>query len=309
MYNEKVKIIKKSLGSHYHSNDEIIFFCPKCKHHKRKLSVNIEKNKFQCWVCEFKGSNLSRLITDRDLRTQWNNLTRQVDISRFDETFLGLSEPEPIKPDLELPEYFSSLTSGTLSMTGKVAKNYLLNRGVSNSDIFMYKMGFCHHGPYKNRIIVPSFDLDGKLNYFVARSFDDAYLKYKNPPCSRNVIFNDIFIDWNKPVVLVEGFFDSLKYKNSIPILGSTLTIRSKLFEKVIENCKKVFICLDKDARSKELKIAKNLLDFGVEVSKIELYEYSDLGEVPNHLLEEYKKRASLITREDYLLRKINFGG
>ena len=78
---------------------------------------------------------------------------------------------------------------------------------------------------------------------------------------------------------------------------------------KIVENCKTVYTCLDKDARDKELKIVKNLLDFGVEVYKIELYDYSDLGEVPDSLLKEYKKRASIITRNDYLLQKLNFGG
>ena len=36
---------------------------------------------------------------------------------------------------------------------------------------------------YAGRIIVPSYDVDNKLNYFLARDFTgNAYLKYKNPP-------------------------------------------------------------------------------------------------------------------------------
>ena len=57
-------------------------------------------------------------------------------------------------------------------------------------------------------------------------------------------------------------------------------------------------------------KLQKNLLDFGVKVYTIELYDYNDLGEVPSSLLDEYKKRASVVTREDYLIQRINnFGG
>ena len=85
------------------------------------------------------------------------------------------------------------------------------------------------------------------------------------------------------------GFFDSLKYENSVPILGSTLSTKTKLFNKIVDNCKTVYICLDQDARKKELRIVKKLLDFGINVCKIKLYEYSDLGEVPDHLLGEYK--------------------
>lgn len=308
MYSEKLSIIKQSLGSYYKSNDELIFFCPKCKHHKRKLSVNIEKNKFQCWVCDFRGNKIDALIKDRELKDRWRSLTNQVDINKFDELFVN-KQNETTEKFLELPEYFSTLTTPRLSTTGKKALKYLLDRGVSYSQILMYKMGFCHHGKYTNRIIVPSFDSNGKLNYYIARSFSDDYLKYKNPPCSRDVVFNDLLVDWTRPIVLVEGFFDSLKYDNSIPILGSTLNMRSVLFNKIVDNCKMVYICLDKDAKNKELKIVKNLLDFGIQVCKIELYDYSDLGEVPNHLLSEYKKRASIVTRDDYLLQKLNFGG
>ena len=286
----------------------MLFHCPKCKHHKRKLSVNINKNAFKCWVCDYRGNNLGTLIRDRELRSRWNSLVNQVDISRFDEIFKN-KDRYVLEKSLELPEYFSTLSSRTLSRVGQRALKYLLDRGVVYSDVLMYKMGFCHHGPYKGRIIVPSFDEEGELNYYVARSFDDSYLKYKNPPCSKDIVFNDLFVDWERPVVLVEGFFDSIKYENSIPILGSTLGIGTKLFTKIVNNCKTVYICLDKDAKKKELKIVKNLLDFGIKVCKIELYDYCDLGDVPDHLLGEYKNRASLITREDYLLQTLDFGG
>ncbi len=308
MYSEKLNIVKQSLGSHYESNDELLFYCPKCDHHKRKLSVNIEKDVFKCWICDYRGNSLLPLIRGKDLRAKWKSLTQQVDISRFDDIF-SESVDEPVAQILELPEHFSTLTSPNLSKIGHKAKKYLLDRGITQEQILMYKMGFCFHGPFANRIIIPSYDEHGSLNYYIARSFDNESYKYKNPSCSKDVVFNDVLIDWNNPVVLVEGFFDSLKYHNSIPILGSTLSLKSKLFNKIISNCKSVYICLDRDAKEKELKIIKNLLDFGVKVYKIEIYEYCDLGEVPNSLLEEYKNRASIMTREDYLLQKLHFGG
>ena len=310
MYSEKLKIIKSSLGSYYESNDEMLFHCPKCNHHKRKLSVNLDKNVFKCWICDYRGNSLLPLIKDRDLRSQWRSLTNKVDISRFDDIFAFNQQVDDApETQLLLPDYFSSLTSPDLSSIGQKAEKYLLDRGITKSQIFMHKMGFCYHGAYKNRIIIPSFNANGRLNYYIARSFSDNYMKYKNPPCSKDVIFNDLMIDWTKPIVLVEGFFDSLKYENSVPILGSTLNTKSKLFAKIVNHCKSIYICLDKDAKKKELKIIKNFLDFGVEVYKIELYDYNDLGEVPDSLLVEYKKRASNMTRNNYLLQKLNLGG
>ena len=72
MYSEKLSIVKQSLGSYYESNDEMLLFCPKCNHHKRKLSVNINKNVFKCWICDFKGNDLYPIIKDRNLKQKWN---------------------------------------------------------------------------------------------------------------------------------------------------------------------------------------------------------------------------------------------
>ena len=110
MYSEKLKIVKQSLGNYYRSNDELLFHCPKCNHYKQKLSVNIEKNVFQCWVCDFRGNKIDVLIKDRDLREKWRSLTNQVDLTRFEDIFLD-KKAEDKETRLELPEHFSTLSS------------------------------------------------------------------------------------------------------------------------------------------------------------------------------------------------------
>jgi len=35
--------------------DSSVFYCPSCKHHKKKLTFNLITQQFQCWVCDFKG--------------------------------------------------------------------------------------------------------------------------------------------------------------------------------------------------------------------------------------------------------------
>ena len=173
MYSEKLSIVKQSLGSYYESNDEMLFFCTKCNHHKRKLSVNINKNVFKCWICDFKGNDLYPIIKDRNLKQKWKELTQQVDITRFEEVFSNKQEIITQEAHLEPPEHFCTLTTPNLSPLGNKAKNYLLNRGVSAKEILMYKMGFCFHGPYKNRIIVHSNNTSGDLKYFIARSYGE----------------------------------------------------------------------------------------------------------------------------------------
>ena len=111
-----------------------------------------------------------------------------------------------------------------------------------------YSMGYTNKGPYRGRIIIPSFDVEGEVNYFVARSFTNHKMKYKNPEFPKEeIIFNESRIRWDKDIYLVEGVFDMLFLENAIPILGKTVSdnLWAKLYEKSQKN---IIICLDGDA-------------------------------------------------------------
>ena len=75
---------------------------------------------------------------------------------------------------------------------------YLRSRGLDESDVLKWKMGFCSDGPYKNRIIIPSFNMNGDLNYFIARTFTDDWRRYTNPSVSRNIVFNELYVDFDE---------------------------------------------------------------------------------------------------------------
>ena len=67
-----------------------------------------------------------------------------------------------------------------------------------------------------------SYDKEGELNYYIARSWDlKSRAKYKNPEAEKDkIIFNESLIDWNKDIYLVEGVFDSFFLDNSVAMLG-----------------------------------------------------------------------------------------
>jgi DNA primase len=150
--------------------------------------------------------------------------------------------------------------------------------------------------------VIPSFDNDGDVNYFVARSYSGDSYKYKNPKASKNIIFNHLYIDWNKDLTIVEGIFDALIAGNSVPILGSTLRSDSELIREIVRNDTPVFIALDPDAAEKERRIIKTLLKYDIELYKIDVSGYEDVGSMPKHVFEERKKNAVFIDNDDYLL-------
>jgi len=115
-------------------------------------------------------------------------------------------------------------------------------------------------------------------------------------------VFNDLFIDWNKDLILVEGVFDALVAGNAVPILGSTLRKSSDLLRKIVYNDTPIYIAMDPDAAKKERRIIKMLLEYDIELYKIDVSGYEDVGSMPKEVFYERKNNASFIDRDDYLL-------
>jgi DNA primase len=206
------------------------------------------------------------------------------------------------KTKVELPEEFTSLCSKNIPATGIYASRYLEKRGLTKADILRWKIGYCFSGEYRNRIIIPSFDDSGDCSYFVARSYTGDSYKYKNPRASKDIVFNELFINWNDDLVLVEGIFDALVAGNAVPILGSTLRTNSELIRKIVLNDTPVYIALDPDAREKENKIIQTLLRYDIEMYKIDVSGYEDVGSMSKEIFKKRKNNASFIDRDDYLL-------
>jgi len=294
---KKKTILRDVLGSGYDSRDETLYHCPFCKHHKKKLSVNVIKGFFKCWVCDTKGaiSYLIKRFGSIDDRHDWALLDQEVDFSTMDLIF---NQPEEKLPPVDLPSEYMCLAKKGLPTAANEAISYLWSRGIGQKDILYHKIGFCLTGKYKKRIIIPSFDDEGNCNYFTARSYTGDWLSYKNPPASKNIIFNDLLINWNEPVTLVEGPFDAIKMKNSIPILGSTLKETTKLFKKIVEKQTKVYIGLDEDALSKSMRIISLLLEYGLDVYKLDTSDIEDIGSITKTEAEDLKQEASQIDLE-----------
>jgi len=305
---EKAEILRKSFGNCYVNNNELLFECPKCDHHKKKLSVNIEKDVFKCWVCGYTGKRIRHLIraySSYDNLLAWDEQCGATDLSRYE--FLFSEEVSKFKEKIELPCGFKTLT-GPSSPLKKRPLDYLYSRGFTYSDILNWRVGFCDYGEYENRIIVPSFDADGDLNYFVARNYanDNSY-KYRNPQISKDIIFNDLDILWDHDLILCEGVFDAMKCTNAIPLLGSSLNEKSKLFQKICYHRPRVFLGLDSDAKHKEFYIMKKLKEHDVISYSLNIEPYSDIGEMPKHEIENRKSSADFITDTDYLKYKLDF--
>ena len=304
----KLKVLNKVLGHSYNKGPEALFHCPRCEHHKRKLSINIEKNVFKCWVCDWSGKNIYRIIRqygDNDSKYRWKGFQDRVEIENFSHKLFAKQE-QLDRPNLCLPKEFISLANANLPTTSIYPLNYLKSRGIDKKTIIKWKIGYCPTGKFASRIIIPSFDNEGEINYFVSRAYDGGWKKYLNPKVSKNIIFNHPYIDFDEDVILVEGVFDAMKSgDNSIPLLGSTLNENSKLFYEIVKNDSVVYLALDPDAKKKTNKLISLFLKYDVQTYLVNVNGYEDIGEMSTMEFYKRKETAVLLNSDNYLLSRI----
>ena len=278
--------------------------CPFCHHHKKKLQINLETQQWHCWVCDSKGRKIQTLL--KRLHVDSKRIKKVYEIYG-DDYIVSSTTTDEEKVELRLPSEFKSLLKKPkgLNPLYKKVVQYAKDRRISKEDIIKYNIGYCDSGIYTNRIIIPSYDVDGRLNYFIARSvFTEERFKYKNPPISKNVTIFENQINWNKPITLTEGVFDALAVKrNAIPLLGKFIpkTLMDSIYKRGVKEIK---IILDKDAQDQALYYVNYFMNNGITVTNI-LPTEKDAGEMGfsevNKMLKQTKKSGF----EDVISQKL----
>lgn len=278
------------------------FYCPVCKHHNPKLIVNIKTGQYNCWTCHpaTKGKTPVSLFKKIDAPTE--KLIEMKNYFQGDNTKIESSKSNKV----QLPEEFISLVNPDTSLEARHALTYLKKRQISDQDIKKYNIGYCKNGRYRNRVIVPSYDRNGNVNYFIARSFEkDPARKYDAPSCNKtDLIGLEYFINWSVPVILCEGIFDAISIKrNAIPLFGKT--IPQALMLKLVESeIKTVYLALDKDALKEALSYSEQLINLGKEVYLMEL-EGKDPSDLGFENITKLLQKARPLTFSEIVLKKI----
>ncbi len=276
-------------GLHYPNRGQISFNCPVCDddRNKHNLEVNYIDNVFKCWSCgDSEGTHgpLGKLFDKYGNKKQ-----KKLYQVLKPETVVKREKP---KKQLKLPEGFTLFKdSSPVYPVRRAAINYLHNRGITDLMIEKYQIGFCDKGDHAGRIVIPSYDSNGELNYYIARSWNPmSRAKYKNPEAEKDkIIFWENLIDWNKDIYLVEGAFDGLFVENSIPMLGKHMS--ELLFNTIYKKAKgDVIICLDADAWQNAVKLYHELHggELWGRIKLIKLPDDKDIADLRGEIKDEY---------------------
>lgn len=285
--------------------------CPICAPtdlSKKKLSIRTDTSGNHCWVCGWKSRTIVPLIRKYGTQLHLDMFKEMFGLSS-DASQLVTGEKEE-KQKIELPKDFRLLTlANDLDPDVKATWRYLYSRGLTDKDAWYFKLGVSDEPRWKRRLIMPSFDSEGKLNYFIARAIDkDKKPKYDNPDVDKNpIVFNEINLDWSKRMVLVEGAFDLVKCpENSTAILGSDLDERHEIFNKILLHETPVALALDGDMWDKKTpKIVKKLMEYNVDVVVVDVRPWGDPGSMSKSEFETALSEAKQLTWDDAFSRKM----
>lgn len=280
-------------------DDQLKVCCPRCQERdgllypdgKYNLEINTKLNVFHCWKCEdpkftgtigklirLYGNNYDYKLYKSYSKIYYNNTSYYFNNNENDEDVYFY--------DIKLPLEFISFKDINMNNLEhiKMYNYWVLDRKLPIELAYDYDVGFCVEGDYANRIVIPSYDQFGDLNYFITRLIFESKTepKYKNPDLNKKkIIFNENRINWDSTVYMVEGAFDMFSLPdNCLVLLGKELY--DKIFKKIKEKKPNIVIVLDPDAIKKSINIYRDLLStYGYNIkNKIKLVLINKSGDI-----------------------------
>lgn len=280
------------------------YYCPVCKHKNPKLMVNVISGAYNCFTCHPKTTGKTPVSLFKKIAAPSEAILEMKGYFVNDTTKIDVEKD--IKPIIIPKEFISLSDSSDKSLDKRQASVYLKKRMVTDADIQKYNVGYCKSGRYRNKVVVPSYDSNGRLNYFIARSYEnDPRQKIDAPPCNKSEIIGfEYYINWNIPVILCEGIFDAIAIKrNAIPLFGKTIP-KALMIKLLQPQVKTIYLALDEDAIMESIDHAQRLIYLGKEVYLIQLHG-KDPSEIGFDGMIHYLHNAQPITDSSLLMLKM----
>jgi len=307
------KILVSFLGESkngMNDNGQLQFGCPRCieekgesEANKFNLEVNLYNMVYKCWSCgeygEMSGklSSLIKKYGNKQLYEAYKREMESLSKSRLYDIGSNVLDEKIFKETfVTLPKTFTKINLETCPNVDLL--NYLSKRRINQYIIDKFNLGYTTNKEkeysMRNRIIIPSYDSFGDLNYWVGRDFTGkSKMKYKNCDADKtDIVFQESTIDFDADIILCEGAIDCLYPFNAISMLGKTLKKNTALYSTLMEKANaNVFIWLDYDTKLSETKSIYKLLNFGRLQGRIG-YIRESMGKDIGEIYEKYGKKG-----------------
>ena len=193
----------------------------------------------------------------------------------------------------------------------RVVPRYLTDvRKIRSKDCYFYCLGWCDHGFYADRVVVPVFDLEGELASFVARYMGNPPRKvpkvlYPKGSRTSQVLFNHDVARRYSTVVVCEGVFDAISVgRNAVAIFGKVASQEQKSQLAVLGQDRRIVVMLDSDAQEEAHDLAEHLAEAcsDVRVAKIPSGR-GDPGDCSRAEVKSAVRDAAVVNRQNSVVR------
>jgi DNA primase len=300
--------------------EEFVLPCPECG--KEKLTVNLEKRAWHCWVCEdyrvdaISGKakpvagaggiiSLVQTLEGVDKHTAVEKIMAASRISiaqleHIDENLIKQSlDPKPTHAGaIEPPPHWEPVT-GILP--------YMQQRGITYEDAQAFGLGFCREGRYAGRLIFPVWE-GGSLTYYQGRAMMPGLQpKTLNPPSDCGVGSTEVLMNLDNAkeyprVAITEGPIDCVKAgKSAVCTFGKKISATQiqKLKQVGVQN---LDLMWDSDAIPEMEGTAKTLRVLFNTVRIVRLPEGTDPGDHTRDQLNWFRANSRA---DDHALARI----
>jgi DNA primase len=296
------------------SGDRLSGPCPIHKgSNPTQFSISIEKNVWKCFSeCKHSGNVLDFIAKMEDVNIL-AAANKAIEWFHLDPQEMSADSPEEVS---ETPKNGEAPRSkpkpAPVQENGAPNKplNFRLDklqrehpyltkeRGLALETIVDFGIGFCDKGMMAGRIAIPINNSEGKVVAYAGRflgELSEETPKYKLPPGFRKSqeLFNidrAIKEPADKPLVIVEGFFDCMKihqngWRKVVALMGSTMsTAQEELIRKHTVFNSQIIVMLDENEAGKAGRD-----DIACRLSKhcfVRVYAFDEENMEPEHLSE-----------------------
>jgi hypothetical protein len=316
----KQQIIEKYLKPDKTDKTNTYYSCPNCNWKNPRLGIDYSRDVFFCWYCHFGGHSLTTILykvnaSRADIIEMKNILGEEFKNKKKPTgTLLDLKEAiqdkfdtknqnsKELNPFFKIPEEYKPLKDHWKSVLYRPAINYLKNeRGLSKYEIDYYNI---HYSINDDKLLIPSYDKSGRLNFYIKRTASTQNKYYEIPPNSKasRISFFEYLTDFTRPIVITEGAFDAMKSGfNTVPLLGTFMN-KALISNITAYGTPRVTIALDSDAFISAIQHAIILKKHTRQIFILPPHDKKDLGELDKKEIVELFKPKNLIQFDDNFL-------
>lgn len=327
-----IRLLDEKLGQHRVSGNDYIYCCPYCakrvgtkdtKYHlyvNTSLKINSDVGWFNCFKCSVVGP--IRFIVGENYKDRLYSITPSDNLKKYLIQIFNSRNAQKAENNVALPLDYLEI------IYGSDPHKYISNRGITDDLMHWYKLGVGsmklstvdpeHRDRYagSGRVIFPDYDKDGKIEYWVGRSFVNHRSKYKNCRCdSRDKIYNLGNLQRKGEtgnVIITEGPISAIMAgKNAVATYGKNVT-KDQIIRLVKEKFSSYIVALDGDTRkeviirqtkrfvaSHTFYVASALKSYGCDVYVVDFGEDEDPASISDFKSRvENAKRFSFGTIE-----------